>query len=37
MVINILEPVVRVLRIVDGDKKLTMGYIYESICLMKGN
>ncbi len=31
MVVNILEPVVRVLRMVDGDKKPTMGYIYESI------
>lgn len=35
MVVNILEPVVRVLRMVDGDKKPTMGYIYESIRLMK--
>lgn len=35
MVVNILELVVRVLRMVDGDKKPTMGYIYESIRLMK--
>lgn len=33
--VNILEPVVRVLRMMDGDMKSTMCYIYESICLMR--
>lgn len=34
--LNLLEPVARVLKMVDGDKKKpTMRYLYESICLIK--
>lgn len=33
--VNILKPIMKVLRMVDGDKKPTMGDIYESIRLMK--
>ncbi|XP_077249140.1 uncharacterized protein LOC143888581 [Tasmannia lanceolata] len=35
-IIDILEPRVRVLRMVDGDKKPTMGSMYHAIELMKG-
>ncbi|XP_077247296.1 uncharacterized protein LOC143887072 [Tasmannia lanceolata] len=34
-VVGILEPIVKVLRMVDGDKKPTMGSLYHAIRLMK--
>ncbi|XP_077216017.1 uncharacterized protein LOC143850677 [Tasmannia lanceolata] len=36
IIVDILEPIVRVLRMVDGDKKPTMGFMYHAIELMKG-
>ncbi|XP_077242611.1 uncharacterized protein LOC143883140 [Tasmannia lanceolata] len=35
-IVDILEPIVRVLRMVDGDKRPTMGSMYHAIELMKG-
>jgi hypothetical protein len=31
MILSVVEPLVRVLRMVDGDKKATMGYLYEAM------
>lgn len=35
MVINILKPIVKVLRMVNREKKYMMGFLYEAIQLMK--
>ena len=34
-VVNIMKPVSKVFWLVDGDKKLTMGFLYEAMRLLK--
>ena len=34
-VINIMKPISKIFRLVDGDKKPTIGFLYEAMRLMK--